>query len=70
MFGKKPRIEISEDWVIQQLMKIPHGVLVGMFIETSNHLCNKERIDPGLYYHLLFDHEPLAKYQIIGDKPE
>ena len=61
LFGKKQTIQVSEeqvseDWVIEQLIQIPHEVLIGMFIETSNRLCKKERINPGLYYHLLFNH--------------
>ncbi len=75
MFGKKLTIQISEDWVIQNLMGLPKGVLVGMFIEASNRLCKKERIDPGLYYHALFKHEiPEAERhfntKIVNRKPE
>src|SRR5437879_10486919 len=68
---RKYQRQISEKEIVNQLINLPKGLLIGMFIESSSRLCKTEFLNEDYYWHALFDHEiPEALATIANRKPE
>lgn len=63
IFGRKREtIQITEDFVVQELMKLPKGLLIGMMLEMAPKVCKQQRIDEGLFWHLLLEEATVSGF--------